>query len=118
MLRIMAILALAVIPSAALADGGLLVAQADGACPSKTFSSRVVEGSFQGVECGDLCHLYLKVDGLDVDFLAGGDTQDFEGRIGARVRVKAALEQFLLDGYDEEASCVQTEVAYSIEAIK
>ena len=91
-----------------------LAASADKSCPSKLYSKKVVEGTFQGIVCDKYCHLHLGLgSGQSGEYIAAGAVQDFETAGGAKVRVTVEDLQ-LLDGSD----CFRDEVATTIRTVK
>ena len=120
----LAIALLAATPAASAGEAAadaVLVAQLEGesACPSVLYSTEVVEGTFEGIECGDYCHLNVKLaDGSYPDYLAAGDVQEFEARIGAKVRVTVEKRQVMLYGDGEPDQCTDIELATEIALIR
>jgi hypothetical protein len=107
-------LALALALAAALAAGapGASAQERPESCPDVLLATEVVEGAFEDLECGDLCHLWIKMPDQTVrELLAGGDVQDFEGPPGAKVRVTVETSQL----YDHYEGCATEEVAVAIE---
>ena len=103
------------------AADAVLVAQLEGedVCPSILYSTEVVEGAYDGVECGDFCYLSLKLpNGSYASYGASGDVQDFEARIGAKVRVTVEKRQQMTGIEDLGYQCEDIELATEIALIR
>jgi hypothetical protein len=86
-------------------------------CENKTLGSGTGKGTYLGMDCGDYCHIYVKLDsGEETSYLAGGNTQSFKGSKGSHVSFSFDQVQFFeaFEGTD----CLQAEEMTSIVLIK
>jgi hypothetical protein len=88
-------------------------------CPSMIEPLPDFEGAFVAYECGDFCHLTIRLDnGTEEYFLAGGDIQEAIDapnsgyKAGTKVKLTAHLEQFLETEFSGE--CIKSIIATSI----
>ncbi|MDR2368981.1 MAG: hypothetical protein LBF58_12920 [Deltaproteobacteria bacterium] len=102
-------------------EGAILVAQGDYAdeteenCPESEGPADPVEGAFVSTDCGDFCHLFLKLDnGQVVDFL-GGEEETQGLRPGTRIRLTLKKIQ---SWSPEPPACVRGDLVLKVERVR
>lgn len=78
-------------------------------CPEKVLDTGQVEGVYQGTECGDFCHSFIRLDnGEDFVMMCGEEmAEKFFGRSGQRVVATFEIQQFWNEFGNE---CARVEV--------
>ena len=75
-------------------------------CPSILFSKGVVEGTYDGVNCGYGCWLKVTLPGGEVEtFLVGAEIPYYKGQVGDKVRVDVERRQLVLGGEGGKDYC-------------
>jgi hypothetical protein len=98
-----------------------LIAQEHPTCPEKVFDSGTETGIFLGAECGDFCHIFIKrdVNNTEEDFLAGGDSQEFDAKPGTKVKYDYdRIQTLLFVETPDDGECIETSLIKSIQAVK
>lgn len=83
-------------PEAGEKDGAVAYSRPPSLCPEKGYYSGVVEGIYQGVECGDFCYALIKLDNGEHYYLSWGEDEAKQafGQIGNRVLANYEFFQF------------------------
>jgi hypothetical protein len=84
-------------------------------CSGPEGLTETVEGDYLSTECGDHCHVYVKLDdGREAEFVGGqGETEGLEP--GARVMVSSQRVRFWSV---EPADCVTENLVVKVERIR
>ena len=87
-------------------------------CEQRLFSAELVEGVYDGVECGDNCYLSLKLaDGQTVTYLANFDAEDLDFPVNATVQAVVVDSRHLKTFEGPEYYCMREKVAFGVQLL-